>query len=234
MSFFRLRRNDDSNDVIGVILLVMLLVFVGPNVLPRLLSESFPFVDEGAPCDRLRTPENRGSHQSLIGRAAVDPLELRVQPSTLPTDDTGSFSVRITITNLSIGTVPIVYNPEQVIVGDNGTTGLGITFDPPVNMTTGNQRTNVNRNTFPDDDMRLLGPRQRCVHRVVFPGDQLDPNLSTGQATVRAYYRVTTPGIVPPTPDAPAIFPDMGLNVLSDNVVFSEPQIIPIANLAPE
>ncbi|MCA9890115.1 MAG: hypothetical protein KC546_17170, partial [Anaerolineae bacterium] len=72
MGLFIRTDGDTSNTVIGIILLVMLLVFVGPTVIPRALSQSLTFFDEAIPCERLRTATDRGRHQSLIGTSAVD------------------------------------------------------------------------------------------------------------------------------------------------------------------
>jgi hypothetical protein len=203
-----------SNRIVGVILLVVLAFIAGPNTLPRVLSSLLPAVFyEGVPCAWLRVANDRANHQSLLGRAAPNPISLRVQVDPLPTDPSAMWDVRIIVTNESLGTVPFVYSPNQVIVGDNGSSGLGLLFTPPNGLVTGGQRANTT--VIPDSAIRLLGPRQRCVHTAEFPAGNvlMDANLRSGATQVRAYYRnnsrgqvVQQPGIV-----ATPIFNDQGL-----------------------
>lgn len=222
MGFLR-RAGDSSNTVIGIILLIMLLVFVGPNVLPGLLSRTFPFVYEGVPCDRLRNAENRAAHQSLIGRAAQNPLTLRVQVVNVPTIPEDTLRLNIIITNNTIGTVPVVFDAAQVIVGDDGSSGVGLLIEPG-GLTIGSFRTTAGLTSIPEQFIRLLGPRQRCVYGVSFPGAQVLPLLSSGALQVRAYYRITTPGaIAQANAIATPIFTDQGLAVIPGGFVQSEP-----------
>jgi len=225
-SYFR-RVRDSSNAVVGIIMLMLLLVFVGPNVLPNLLSRTFSFVYEGTPCAWLRTANNRAAHQSLIGRAARDPLTLRVQAAPVPNTIEGVLRITITITNNSIGTIPIVYDPNEVIVGDDGTSGVGLLFDRPVNMPTGGIRQTAGLGTFPDSKIRLLNPRQRCVHTIDIPYSRMDVSLLSVQTPVRAYYRITSAGGTQNlNPAEPFIFPDQGLALFTNGYVQSDPFII--------
>lgn len=246
--FFR-RDGDTSNTVIGIILLVMLLVFVGPNVIPGLLSRTFPFVDEGVPCERLRIAMDRSRHQSLIGRAAVNPLNIRVDPDPLPPigDPEASWRIRIIITNETIGTVPFVYGPNQIIIGDAAnSSGVGLlmsdsTNQPVVFEIPGNFRENIGATTFPLSSIRLLGPRQRCVHTEFIPASAIPAALRNG-AQVRAYYRITTNGVVAQAPAGvgPQRYSEQGLDVIDPGtvggVIISEPVLVPpsvSANPAP-
>lgn len=217
-----------SNRIVGLVLLVLLAVLAGPSTLPRLLSSVLPgVVYEGVPCAWLRTADDRADHQSLLGRAAQNPLRLRVQTTAIPRDASGALYIQITVVNESLGTIPIVYNPRSVIVGDNGTNGLGLLFVPPVSLSTGG----VRNPTGADSDLRLLGPRQRCVHLVEFPAGNVlvDPALASGQASVRAYYRNNTVGATVQEPGVAAtpIFRDQGLWI---GYVESEPVSIPLAS----
>lgn len=229
MANFFGRGGDNSNTIIGIILLVLLLVFVGPNVLPGLIADTFPFIDEGVPCSRLRNAQNRSQHQSLIGRSSIDPITLRVEPDTVPQDTTSSLNIRIVVINNTIGTIPIIYDPNQVIVGDNGSSGVGIIITPATPLTTGANRQNQNINSFPEDQIRLLGPRQRCIHRLTFPANQIDQTIRTGSATAQAYYRVNTTG---QNQGGNLIFPDQGLQIIQGGIVTSRAEIIPIASQA--
>lgn len=189
-----LRRGGGSNLFIGIILLLLLGVFAAPSVLPRFLSNVIPQFYEGVPCSWLRTAEGRAFHQSLLGRQAAEPFSLRVQTTSIPTDPSASLFVNIIITNNSLGTVPFVYDPNAVIVGDNGTSGLGLIFTPTNSLFAGSQRQDTG--TVPEPNLRLLGPRQSCVVTVEFPAGNVlpDPAVTSGSARVRAYYRNNTSG----------------------------------------
>lgn len=226
---FLRREGDSSNTVIGIIMLIMLLVFVGPNVLPSLLASTFPFIDEGVPCTFLRTGQNRANNQSWIGRSAVNPLSLRTQVDPLPdlSSPDGTWIIRITVQNNTIGTVPFVFDENQVIVGDDGvSSGIGLTFTPAANLSTGNVRTNQGIQSFPETSIRLLGPRQRCVHRVTFPASQLAA-VQSGITQVTSYYRITTAGTV-----GFGIFPDQGLAIIAGGIVRSPAVNVPVSVVA--
>jgi hypothetical protein len=208
---------------VGIFLLVLLALFAGPDTMPRLISAFVPNADEGIPCDWLRTAQDTANHQSLLGRAAENALALRIQASPVRQD--APLVINIIVQNTSIGTIPIVYSPQQVIVGDNGTSGLGIVFNPPNGLTNGNTRQDYS--VFPEGNIRLLGPRQRCVHRMEFPASQVlsIPTLAGGGAQVLAYYRITSAGqvVIPAGAVATPIFPDQGLLTVRSGFVQSEP-----------
>lgn len=189
-----MRRGGSSNLFIGLILLLLLAVFATPSVVPRFLSNVIPQFYEGAPCSWLRTADDRAFHQSLLGRAAAAPFSLRVQTTAIPTDPSASLFVNIIVTNNSLGTVPFVYDPNAVIVGDNGTSGVGLIFTPTNSLFAGAQR--QDSATVPERNLRLLGPRQSCVITVEFPAGNVlpDPAVTSGSARVRAYYRNNSSG----------------------------------------
>jgi hypothetical protein len=223
------RDGDSSNTVIGIILLVMLLVFVGPNVLPSLLARTFPFIDEGVPCTRLQTAENRALHQSLIGRSATDPLSIRTQLDPLPENPDDNWTIRITLVNETIGTIPFVFAENEVVVSNPGNvSGLGLYFTPSTSVTIpGNTRPNADPPSFPEDKIRLLGPRQRCVHRVNMSGNQIlnNPQIEPGNTQVTTYYRITGPGQIQ---QQNSIYTDQGLAVIPGGIIEAEPITIPV------
>ncbi|MEO0564008.1 MAG: hypothetical protein AAF125_18025, partial [Chloroflexota bacterium] len=137
-------------------------------------------------------------------------LDLEVRSSTLPTTPDGQLTVRIVVGNATLGTVPFIYNPDAVIVGNNNTPGLGIIFEPASNIVTPGINQRITDTTYQMADIRLLGPQQRCVHTMTFAANQLDGNITGGNATVQAYYQGTSPGVVPATNPTP-IYPDQGL-----------------------
>jgi hypothetical protein len=225
MRYFR-RRPDNPNTLVALFLLILLAVLAGPATLPRFISSVVPGADEGIPCSWLRQAQDRAAHQSLIGRGTTRPISLGISTSPVPSTPDGELVIRIIVANNSLGTVPIIYNPNQVQVGDAGfNTGLGIV----INSTSPVPEGGAQGNTFiPESDIRVLGPRQRCVHTLRFTGTNLpDPGLGTGNATVKAYYRNTSPGVTQSQdPLATPIYNDQGLWV---GVVESPAVSVPLA-----
>lgn len=219
-------RSENPNALVGIFLLILLAVFIGPNMLPRLVTSVAPGIDESTPCAWLRLGTNRAYHQSLIGRAAVNPLSLSVRTSSIPSTPEGSLIISITIWNNSLGTIPILYNANQVIVGDNGTSGLGIIVNPPTTFSTGAVRQDTA--SFPEQNIRILGPRQRCVHRIEIPYTRLDQSFFSGAAQVTAFYRINGAGQSQPSPVATAIYPDQGLNTVPNGYIQSDPVVVPL------
>ena len=222
MRYFR--RPDNTNILVALFLLVLLAVLAGTS--PRFISSLIPGADEGIPCAWLRQAENRAAHQSLLGRGALNPISLGISASPLPTTPDGELVIRITVANNSLGTIPIIYNPNQVQIGDAGfNTGLGIAFNSTAPLPEGAPQGNA---FIPESDIRIMGPRQRCVHTLRFPSNQLpDPAIATGNATVKAYYRNTSPGVTQSQdPLATPIYTDQGLWV---GIVESPSVPIPLA-----
>lgn len=237
------RDGDSSNTIIGVVILVLMTVFVAPDVLPQLVSNSIPFIEEGVPCEQVVGGQDRANNQSLIARGAQDALTLRTEVGRFPNaDGVTPFIVRIIVINETIGTVPFVYDPNQVIVGnDPNSSGFGIQFNPPVNIaldTNGDGIQNISNRpqgtgvSFAREDIGVLGPGQRCVIRIDIPNAQAQ-QIQAGISSVRGYYRVLTAGgMVQINPLATPVFTDQGMNVVAGNFVESDPVIIPAAAFA--
>lgn len=228
MSIFRTTNN--PNALVAIFLLLMLAIFAGPGTLPKLISSVIPGADESVPCNWLRQGTNRAIHQSLVGRAAQQPLKITVKTTAVPNNTLeGSIFISIIVTNTSLGTVPILINPDpnQVRFGDDGvTSGLGLMFNSNVELPAGpRQQSGV---PYPESTIRLLGPRQSCVNKVELRLGQLpDPTIINGQATVKAYYRNTDPGTSQPVPGYSVIFSDQGLWV---GIAQSESIPIPLSS----
>lgn len=217
-----------SRTRVGVTLLLTLLLIlvVGPNRLTQLLSRVVPGFYEGIPCAWLHPASDRANHQSLIGRSSPNPIAVSVVPGSLPTDPAGMLLIHIIVINRTLGTVPIIYDPNRVLVGDNGSSGIGVIFEPPNTLVAAPQRTDP---PAVDESMiRLLGPQQRCVHTLEFPAGNvlIDPAINSGTAQVRAYYRnnLNSPIVSVPGAVATPIYGDYGLWV---GYVESEPKIVP-------
>lgn len=197
---------------VGSILFMILATVVSPAAAPNFIASLMPGFYEGMPCTWLRSGDDRADHQSLLGRAADQTaLGVEVDVGSLPADASGLLTVRVTLINNTLGTLAIVYNPDQIITGDNGTSGVGLVFNPALNVPLGPGRTPVT--TFPESDIRLLGPRQRCVHTEEIPAGNIlvNPSFQAGQGQVSAFYRNNTPGLVVPQPGPTPIYTDQGL-----------------------
>ncbi|MDQ7033423.1 MAG: hypothetical protein Q9P01_00890, partial [Anaerolineae bacterium] len=192
-----------------------------PDILPTLLSRSFPFLDEGVPCTRLQTAENRGSHQSLIGRGTSDPFEMRVIVPSIPENPDATWDIQIIIQNNTIGTVPFVFdNQARIGIGSvPDSSGIGLVFSANVAYQPIPPPSNAGTTTFSENSIRLLGPRQRCAFRVQIPRNSI--TVPTG-ATVRSYYRINTSGQI----TGVTIFPDQGLARVAGGIVQSEAETI--------
>ena len=82
--------------------------------------------------------------------------------------------------------------------------------------------------TIPATDIKVLGPRQRCVHRIIIAPNQISGAIQPGVTQVRSYYRIGTAGTVQQVnPVATPIFTDQGLNIVSGGKVESLNVVIP-------
>lgn len=210
-------RTENPNAIVGLFLLILLAVFAGPNTLPRLLADVVPFADEGVPCVWLREADNRASHQSLIGRTLSNqdepPISLGVRTSQLnPTDPNQNFSITVVVNNQTLGTIPVLITPDDLILDPNQPrSGLGVVFNSDAAVPSAGETVD----SYPSSRIRLLGPRQRCVHRVTYAlnDERLPPisSISFGNATIKAFYRNNTRGTAVPSGTAPAVYTDQGL-----------------------
>jgi hypothetical protein len=217
-----LRNVENPNTVAGVLLLILLLVFAGPSTIYSLISRAVPGVSIDTPCDWMRNSPDRARHQSWLGRSATSPIVLEVATTAMPSTPEGVLTITIIVVNRTMGTVPFLFNPNQVRVGDDNTSGLGINFlgigglnSPPNRQDTG---------TYPAADVRTLGPRQRCVVRLDFPLSQLIAAGVGGSTQVSAFYRIGSSGAITTTG---GIFTDQGFR---PQLITSEAVIIPAAS----
>lgn len=143
-------------------------------------------------------------HQSLLGRAAslsTDPpisLDVRVSPVSLA-DPNQLVVFSVVVVNNTLGTVPILLTPNQLILSPNQPgSGLGVVF-PGTTQNVSNLGEGVN--SYPLSRIRLLGPQQRCVHRVAIPFSQIPGGsaLAADNSTVRAFYRNDVRGVAQST-----------------------------------
>ncbi len=210
----------NPNTAIGIILLIVLGVFVVPNLLPEFVSGLSPYLFAGLPCGRLRAAKDLAAHQSAIGRAVQDPLTLEVAATDI--GDEGTFLIRLTVANLSLGTVPIVFQEDDVALSasDDPSNGFGMIINPPPSSGL-RPRQNVNPTSYSEADVRMLGPRQKCNHSLSV---MASPQLIAEGGTVRAYYRMNIAGAhQPQSQGTRLIYADQGLDILTEDLLLSEP-----------
>ena len=209
----------NPNPFIGLILLIVLVIFVMPDRLPQFLSDLSPYLFSGIPCARLPAALDLAAHQSVIGRVVRDPFRLELSPTAI--SDDGGLRLRMTVINASLGTVPIVFQEDNIAVvdADDETDGFGIIIEPPP-AEGSRERADPNPETYDEGDVRLLGPRQRCVHSLELTASQA--MIDAGGSAV-AYYRMSVAGAQQPQSEATrAIYPDQGLDIMSETVVISD------------
>ncbi len=214
----KLDRNN-PNVFIGIILLVVLIVFVLPDRLPGFISDLSPHLSAGIPCVRLPAARNLAAHQSILGRQAQDPLQLELTAGDI--NDAGRLVIRLSVANTSLGTVPIVFQDDNLVIAaaDDDSDGFGIIIQPaPAEGL--RERTDPNPATYTEDDIRLLGPRQNCAHSIEILASA---DMIAYGGTASAWYRMRVAGAHQPQSEGIGqIYSDQGLDFLADGVVFSE------------
>ena len=125
----KLDRNN-PNAFIGIVLLVVLVVFVLPDRVPGSIAGLSPQLFGGVPCARLPAAKNLAAHQSILGRQAQDPLQLTLMAGAI--NDEGGLVMRLSVTNRSLGTVPIVFQADNFVVAeaDDASDGFGMIVQP--------------------------------------------------------------------------------------------------------
>lgn len=214
----KLDRNN-PNAFIGIVLLVVLVVFVLPDRLPGSIAGLSPQLVAGIPCARLPGAKDLAAHQSILGRQAQDPLQLKLTAGDI--NDDGELVMRLSVANISLGAVPIVFQVDNVVVAEanDDTDGFGLIIQPAPDAGL-SARADPNPETYAESDIRLLGPRQTCVHSLELVASAA--MISAG-GSASAWYRMRAAGEQQPQSEGVReIFPDQGLDILTEGVVFSE------------
>ena len=147
-----------------------------------------------------------------------------METNTVSSDQTADFVITITVVNNTVGIVPfIIPDGDTVVVGTTtGENGLGVIFNGEQPITASTQV-----GSYPEEQIHLLGPRQRCVHRVTFTVGQLvliDQSIGAG-GQIRAFYRNSSVGIIP-AGNPQQVYADQGLWV---GIIESEAFQIPFS-----
>lgn len=186
------RGRDNPNAPIYLALIILLVIFAGPTVLPTAIPTILPFWNEGISCSRLQSGTGRAYHQSLIGQSAITQgSEAPISLSTRARISGGNVVITIVVYNRTLGTVPIVVRPNDIALGANSLQdGLGIMSGTGVPS----PLANVGQVVVAENTIRLLGPRQRCVHQVQYALGTIGAEYSTAGNPIRAFYRGNTTG----------------------------------------
>ncbi len=195
----------------GVVILAGVFLILAPNSLPQWFATILGVAD-GVPCQWLRQAPDLRVRQSILAGVPIEPLELAVRGEPFPTDSQSNWSMKILVRNRTAGTQPILYQPERVLVGDDPTTsGFGIIFRPGLPLQ--NYASREPRTTYGIEEIRMLGPRQRCYIQLDFPAAAAQVDAETARAaTMQAYYRILHSGTHPEkTAETPTLFPNQGL-----------------------
>ena len=98
-------------------------------------------------------------------------------------------------------------------------TALVSSLDPPPD--TGiHERSDPNPASYDEGDIRLLGPRQTCVHAFEL---EASAAMITDGGSARARYRMSVAGEQQEQSEGTGqIYADQGLDILADGVVYSE------------
>ena len=214
----KLDRNN-PNAFIGIVLLVVLVIFVLPDRLPAFIADLSPHLFAGIPCVRLPAARDLAAHQSILGRQAQDPLRLTLSASDI--NDEGKLVIRLSATNSSLGTIPIVFQEDNLVIAqaDDDSDGFGIIIQPGPSQGA-RERVDPNPATYTEEDIRLLGPRQNCVHSIEIVASA---DMIADGGTASAWYRMRIAGAQQPQRESlREIYSDQGLDILADGVVFSE------------
>ncbi len=192
MRFIRRGNRDNPNAFIYFALIILLIVFAGPAVLPTAIPSIIPFLNEGISCARLQTGTGRAYHQSLIARSVTTQAgQAPISLAARVRNSGDSVVYTIVVYNRTLGTVPIVVRPDDLALGANSLQdGLGIM----AGAGTAPNLPNVGAVVVPEGSIRLLGPRQRCIHQVRYSVSSVPPELAIPNNLVRAFYRGNTTG----------------------------------------
>lgn len=211
----RLDRSN-PNAFIGFILLIVLVVFVLPDRLPAFFAEISPQGLASMPCARLPAARDLAGHQSILGRAIKDPLRIAI--SADPISAEGTLTLQLSAHNLSLGTTPVVFQADNIVVAgeEEASNGFGLIVSPPPASGL-NERRQPAPTGYEELDIRLLGPRQSCVHHVELTASAA---MIAAGGTVQAWYRMDIAGDHQPLSEGTReIYSDQGLRILSQDIV---------------
>jgi hypothetical protein len=211
----RFRGGDPLMQMIAIAALILLAVIA----LPRLWGV-LPGASSGIPCLSLPMPKISGNNQSLLA-STIDPsvLHLELVPVDIVISQGSTLSMEVRFINESMAPLTLMMVPGETTFRYTETeVGLLFSITTPDRRALG-EPLNVRppfqeRQVFSADQLRVLGPRQRCNLRVdIDPARLNSAQIGQGQYEIVAVYRNRSRGQLPavqartPTP----IFRDLGV-----------------------
>lgn len=211
---------DTTDPVTRWIAFAALLVLI-VAMLPRIWPPSFSEVN----CNYLSTPALGGDHQSLL--ASTTPasdlrLDMQFDRDTINVGDALGITVRFVNSSMAPLTlyleeskIPFRYTGREIgltffvqQLGANDVPGRTLGEDQSVRPLV------LAPPTYSPDQLRILGPRQRCREYVEVSAQRLSlSGMGAGRYMIIAYYSNQTKGAVPPVPPPTPtpIFTDQGV-----------------------
>lgn len=222
-----------------LLLFLVLAVLLGISTLPRFA----PALRQGPQCTDLAAPIG-GNNRSLLAQAGDDPqelgLELRLSSRIIATDQT--LEVQLTFVNNDNGPV-ILYLTDATPPLTRLENDAGVSFEirqvGTDQLVTDNAAPRGAPQSYPSDDLHLLGSHARCTQTYRYPVQQLSAlGLQLGEYRIRAFYSNPSSGVLPAPasgqpPTATPAYSDQGVwvgNTSSEEVLFS---VVPPGAAAP-
>jgi len=213
-----------------LLLFLVLAVLIAVSTLPRFA----PALRQGPQCTDLAAPIG-GNNRSLLAQAGDDPqelnLELRLASRVVATDQT--LEVQLTFANSDTGLV-ILYLTDATPPLTRLDNDAGVSFEirrvGTDQLVTDNAGPRGAPQSYPHEQLHLLGSHARCTQTYRYPMQQLSGlGLQAGEYRIRAFYSNPSSGVLPPPPSgqAPTATPaysDQGVwvgSTSSEEVLFS-------------
>jgi hypothetical protein len=206
---------DPVTQVIALAALLILLVIALPGIWGRL-----PGAASGVSCQSLASPKISGNNQSLLSvQQPPDVLHLELAPPDVVISQGQPLVLELRFINEGMAPVTLFLPPDEFVfryteqeagilfsiqTADGRAIGEPPNVRPPFPI----------RQQFPQNQLHVLGPRQRCNVRIELDPARLNSaQLVTGQYRITAVYRNQYRGTVPPVgPQTPTpIFKDQGV-----------------------
>jgi len=213
-----------------LLLVLLLLLLVVISTLPRFA----PAVRQGPQCTDLAAPIG-GNNRSILAQTGGDPqelnLELRLASSVIATDQT--LEIQLTFANNDTGPV-ILYLTDATPPLTRLENDAGVSFEirriGTDQLVTDNAAPRGAPQSYPREDLHLLGSRARCTQTYRYPVPQLSAlGMQPGEYRIRAFYSNPSSGVLPPPasgqpPTATPAYSDQGVwvgSTSSGEVLFS-------------
>ncbi len=206
---------DPVTQAIALAALLILLVIALPYIWVRL-----PGAASGVSCQNLASPKISGNNQSLLSVGQPpDVLHLELAPTNVTINQGETLVLELRFINESLAPLTLFLPPDEFVfryteqeagilfsiqTADGRAIGEPPNVRPPFQV----------RQSFPPNQLHVLGPRQRCNVRIELDSARLNSaQVVTGQyritAVYRNQYRGTVAAVAAQTPTP--IFKDQGV-----------------------